>query len=145
MPADNYKPYSGKMEEIPVSLSKINNSLTIPRLQSILKFNGLPITGTKDQLVMRVYLLRCNKMAARKSSTLLAWFMRWFWNKDNSVWQLTFIEWESIVCKGSVHTSYLSHRTLTQKKTSRTSSSLYWITFWHKKKRAAWSIISIQV
>ena len=29
MPADNYKPYSGN---IPVSLSKINNSLTIPHL-----------------------------------------------------------------------------------------------------------------
>ena len=64
MPADNYKPYSGKLEEIPISLSKINNSLTIPRLRLILKFHGLPITGTKDQLVMRVYLLRCNKTAA---------------------------------------------------------------------------------
>ena len=64
MPADNYEPYSGNLEEIPVSLSKINNSLTIPRLRSILKVHNLPLTGTKDQLVMRVYLLRCNKTAA---------------------------------------------------------------------------------
>ena len=32
MPSDNYEPYSGNLEEIPVSLSKINNSLTIPHL-----------------------------------------------------------------------------------------------------------------
>ena len=36
MPADNYKPYSGKLEEIPASLFKINNSFTIPYLRSIL-------------------------------------------------------------------------------------------------------------
>ena len=58
MPTDNHKPYSGKLEEIPLTLSKIN---TIPYLWSILKFHNLPTTGTKDQLVMRVYLLRCSK------------------------------------------------------------------------------------
>ena len=64
LPDDNYASYSGKLDEIPTSTSKISNSLTLPFLRSILKFHNLPVSGTKDQLVMRVYLLRHNKTAA---------------------------------------------------------------------------------
>ena len=64
MPVDSHKPYSGKLEEIPLKLSKINNSLTILYLRFILKFHNLPMARTKDQFVMGVYLLRCSKTAA---------------------------------------------------------------------------------
>ena len=64
LPDDNYMHYSGKLDEIPTSRSKISNSLSLPYLRSILKFHNLPMSGTKDQVVMRVYLLRHNKTAA---------------------------------------------------------------------------------
>ena len=38
--------------------------MTIPHLRSVLKYHDLPHIGTKEQLVMRVYLLRHNKSAA---------------------------------------------------------------------------------
>ena len=56
--------YCGKLQGIPTSVTKIGNTMTIPYLRSILKYHQLPFSGSKDQLVMRVYLLRHNKSAA---------------------------------------------------------------------------------
>ena len=46
---------------MPIAITKINNSMTIPHLRTI---HSLPHIGTKEQLVMRVYLLRHNKSVA---------------------------------------------------------------------------------
>ena len=56
--------YSVNLDEIPTSTFKINNSLSLPYIRSVLKFHNLPVTGMKDQVVMRVYHLRHNKTAA---------------------------------------------------------------------------------
>ena len=64
LPTVNYCTYSGKLDDIPTSLSKVNNTMTLTYLRSILKYHNLPMTGTKEQLVMSVCLLRSNKTAA---------------------------------------------------------------------------------
>ena len=55
--------YSGELSTIPTSVSGIS-TLTIAKLRSILKFHRIPIVGNKDQLVLRVHLLRHNKLDA---------------------------------------------------------------------------------
>lgn len=55
--------YNGELHTIPTTVSGIS-SLTIAKLRSILKFHHIPIIGNKDQLVLRVHLLRHNKLDA---------------------------------------------------------------------------------
>ena len=55
--------YSGKLLSIPISTTAISR-LTIAYLRSVLAYHHLPLLGTKEQLVLRVYLLRHNKTAA---------------------------------------------------------------------------------
>lgn len=49
--------YSGSLSSLPHSASSINQ-LTMPVLKTVLKFHNLPYLGTKDQLVLRVLMLR---------------------------------------------------------------------------------------
>ena len=63
-PESSTTQYCGRVQDIPTAITKIYNSMTIPHLRTILKYHGLPHIGTKEQLVMRVYLLRHNKSAA---------------------------------------------------------------------------------
>ena len=63
-PEPSITQYCGKVQDIPTAITRINNTMTIPHLRSILKYHDLPHIGTKEQLVMRVYLLRHNKSAA---------------------------------------------------------------------------------
>ena len=55
--------YSGDLSTVPTTSVAINRR-TIPNLRSILKHHNLPIVGTKEQLVMRVFLLKHNKTSA---------------------------------------------------------------------------------
>ena len=57
------KKYSGLLRAIPVSVSAINK-LTTSKLREILNYHKLPILGSKDRLVMRVFLLRNGENAA---------------------------------------------------------------------------------
>ena len=63
-PESSTTQYCGRVQDIPTAITRINNTMTIPHLRSILKYHGLPHLGTKEQLVMRVYLLRHNESAA---------------------------------------------------------------------------------
>ena len=55
---EEYKPKS--IEDITTSLNEINK-LPVTDLRCILKENGLPTIGTKDELALRVYLKKANK------------------------------------------------------------------------------------
>jgi hypothetical protein len=55
--------YSGNLSTIPTSMAAINH-LTIPKLRSILKYHHISQFGSKDQLVIRVHLLRHNRSDA---------------------------------------------------------------------------------
>ena len=55
--------YNGNLASIPTSMAALNH-LTIPRLRSILKYHHISQFGTKDQLVIRVHLLRHNRSDA---------------------------------------------------------------------------------
>ena len=58
-----YVPYSGKVTNIPTRVSTINQ-LPVAKLREILHYHGFSIMGSKDQLVIRVYLLRQGQTAA---------------------------------------------------------------------------------
>lgn len=49
--------YSGKLSSVPTSTTAINK-LPAGKLRAILKHHNCPVFGTKDQLVLRVLLLR---------------------------------------------------------------------------------------
>ena len=49
--------YSGKLTQVPCTTSSISK-FTIGQLRAILKHHGLPTIGLKDELVIRVFLLR---------------------------------------------------------------------------------------
>ena len=55
--------YHGKLSVVPNTTSAINK-LTIHELKAILKHHGYSPIGNKDQLVLRVFMLRHNKRAA---------------------------------------------------------------------------------
>ena len=55
--------YNGNLSSLPTSTSGLNR-LTIPKLRCILQHHGYTPIGTKDQLVLRVYLLRHRQTAA---------------------------------------------------------------------------------
>ena len=55
--------YSGRLSSVPLTTASIRN-LTIPKLRSILKHHNIPPFGEKDQLVMKVFLLRQGQTAA---------------------------------------------------------------------------------
>ena len=55
--------YYGDLPSVPTSLSGLSH-LTIPKLKSILKYYHMPLVGNKDQLVLRVHLLRHNRSDA---------------------------------------------------------------------------------
>ena len=55
--------YSGDLVSVPKSISAINN-VSMAKLKEILQFHGFPITGNKDQLALRVYLLRQGETSA---------------------------------------------------------------------------------
>ena len=57
------KLYSGDLVAIPTSIAAINH-LTIPVLRAILKHHKIPSIGIKENLVMRVFLLRHNRTIA---------------------------------------------------------------------------------
>ncbi len=54
---------AGKLAIIPTTTSTIAK-LTVGKLRAILKYHGFPVTGGKDQLVLRVGLLRNGQRAA---------------------------------------------------------------------------------
>ena len=54
--------YSGNLSSIPATTTGISR-LTIAYLKSVLSFHHLPTIGSKDQLVLRTYMLRVNRMA----------------------------------------------------------------------------------
>ena len=55
--------YDGDLPSVPISISGLSH-LTIPKLKSILKYHHMPLVGNKDQLVLRVHLLRHNRSDA---------------------------------------------------------------------------------
>ena len=55
--------YSGRLSNVPRTVTVISN-LTAAKLREILHFHGYPITETKDQLALRVYLLKHHQRAA---------------------------------------------------------------------------------
>ena len=54
--------YVGNLASIPTTTKAINR-LSIPYLKSVLSFHCLPIIGSKEELVLRTYLLRSNRTA----------------------------------------------------------------------------------
>ena len=55
--------YNGNRSSIPTTTTAISR-LTVAYLKSILAYHHLPVLGSKEQLVLRVYLLRHNEIAA---------------------------------------------------------------------------------
>ena len=55
--------YSGNLTNVPTTTSKIAK-LSVGQLRSILHFHGLPCFGTKDELIIRVCLLKNNQISA---------------------------------------------------------------------------------
>ena len=53
--------YTGNLSSIPPTTTNINH-LSINYLKSVLLYYNLPTMGTKDQLVLRTYLLRHNRV-----------------------------------------------------------------------------------
>ena len=62
-PAECSHLYTGKLTDIPKAVTAINH-LPVAELRRILHYHGFPIIGTKDQLALRVYLLRQAQTAA---------------------------------------------------------------------------------
>ena len=58
--------YSGDLSSVPLTTASIHN-FTIPKLRSILKHHNVPPFGEKDQLVIKVFLLRQGKTVAMTS------------------------------------------------------------------------------
>ena len=54
---------NGNLSSIPSSLAGLSH-LTLPKLRSILKYHHISHIGPKEQLVLRVYLLRQNRSVA---------------------------------------------------------------------------------
>lgn len=127
LPDDSYASYSGKLDEIPTSTSKISNSLTLPFLRSILKFHNLPVSGTKDQLVMRMYLLRHNKTAAvttreeKQMLDLISLIYKAILEQRRlNVTAHIYIDNGSTHYRKQIHTLYGNRHMLIKKKTSQT-------------------------
>ena len=55
--------YNGNLTVLPTSTSGLNH-LTIAKLRCILQYHGFAPVGSKDQLVLRVYLLRHGQVTA---------------------------------------------------------------------------------
>ena len=55
--------YTGKLNDIPKTIAAINH-LPVAKLRELLHYHRFPILGTKDQLALRVYLLRHSQTAA---------------------------------------------------------------------------------
>lgn len=55
--------YKGSISSVPKTITKINR-LTIPELRAILVHHGYSAIGRKDQLVMKVFLLRSGQTSA---------------------------------------------------------------------------------
>lgn len=55
--------YSGRLSNVPKTVTAISK-LIAAKLREILHFHGYPITSTKDQLALRVYLLKHRQTAA---------------------------------------------------------------------------------
>ena len=62
-PAECSHVYAGKLRDIPTTIAGINR-LSVAELREILHFHGYPVLGTKDQLALRVYLMRHAQTAA---------------------------------------------------------------------------------
>ena len=62
-PAEYDLLYTGKLIDIPTTIAAINH-LSVAKLREILCCHGFPILGTKDQLALRVYLLKHAQTAA---------------------------------------------------------------------------------
>ena len=63
LPAPPISLYSGDLTTVPTTSTAINR-LTIAKLRLILRHHNLPIVGSKEQLVMRVFLLKHNRTSA---------------------------------------------------------------------------------
>ncbi len=59
----NPLPYTGKLTQIPNTMKGISR-FTVGKLRAVLRFHGCPASGCKEQLVLRVYLLRNGQRAA---------------------------------------------------------------------------------
>ena len=55
--------YDGKIHNLPNTLAQLNK-LNVPKLRAILKYYNFPIVGSKDELVLHVFLLRQGKTVA---------------------------------------------------------------------------------
>ncbi len=65
--------YSGRLVTVPTTISQLSR-LQVSKLRAILQFHGIPITGTKEQLVLRVLLLQqgqTSAIVARQEQQLL--------------------------------------------------------------------------
>ena len=62
-PEISSKLYDGNLSSLPTSLSGLSH-LTIPKLKSILSYHHMPVVGKKDQLVLRVHMIRHNRSDA---------------------------------------------------------------------------------
>ena len=62
-PSPSQPLYNGNISSLPKTVGAINH-LTIPELRAILTHHGYSPIGRKDQLVMRVFLLRSNQTSA---------------------------------------------------------------------------------
>ena len=62
-PAECDQLYTGRLSDIPKAVTAINH-LPVANLREILHHHGFQIFGTKDQLALRVYLLRHAQTAA---------------------------------------------------------------------------------
>ena len=56
-------PYSGGLANVPKTVTAINH-LPVAKLREILHHHGFPVMGNKDQLTLRIYLLRHGQTAA---------------------------------------------------------------------------------
>ena len=61
-PPPEKKLYSGKLAYVPSTLSGISQ-FSVSTLRAILDFHGFPMVGTKEELALRVHLLRQGRSA----------------------------------------------------------------------------------
>ena len=62
-PVPTAKLYSGKLATLPKTISAISN-MSVAKLRKVLHYHGFSALGNKDQLALRVYLLRQGETAA---------------------------------------------------------------------------------
>ena len=84
------------------------NRLTIPVLRAILKHHNIPYVGVKENLVMRVFLLRHNKTAAVTS------------REEDQIKDLTSLVYKAILEQRRLHVTSHTYRKRTY--TLQTSS-----------------------